>query len=634
LSPARALLTSLIVLPSLLLAAQEVPDPGATAQTPPAQSSSAPPISNDQITTLHATARLVVLDVVVTDGNGHPAKGLKPSDFALTEDGVPQTLLSFTEHDSPSEAAPPAPAPDLPPNTFTTQAPIAAEGAKTVIVLGDPTELDPRSDTPEFPNGSGADSPFVRDQLKAYFDSAAPNMPIAIVRLDWQGLHVVQGLTMDRKVLLDATASKRMLPPLGFPVRYARIVGSPLQYLAGYLASIPGRINLVWFAAGASTGGRDGGLFPDASSGVPPDLAAFVRTLGGGAPNVHRISRIALYIILAGGLQAQAPCLDQGCVEQIAYAASAGMAGCMDAMNIAISAGGRAYCDNGFKEDLAEVSAIGSHYYTVSYRPTNERWNGAFRSIKVKVGPDKPFSNQLIDWLLSGWQIPRAFYRDGYYARDTPEPTPSPPVANTTAPQTAEARKLISYSPKGDPTPFWGGRMSAMQTAMAFGSLAPDKVNFTIVATPSQQAEAPRPGDPLPKGSFLTEPFRGVPYRNYRIHYWIAPKDLQLVRTPSGSYREDLQFVAMVYRDDGLVANSLSTNAHIQIPADDPDNILTLGATFDQTIALPVTGNPLPGSFFLRVGVHELATDRIGAIEVPAEWVKLPPVGDPVAATH
>jgi VWFA-related protein len=618
-----ALILSLLALPGLPLA----------GQTAVAQISAATPDSGDSTPTLHTTARIVVLDVVVTDGSGHPVKGLQPSDFALTEDGVPQTLLSFTEHDSPSEAAPPAPPPDLPPNTFTTQAPVAAEGAKTVIVLGDSTWSNPRSDAPAFPNGVSADSPFVRDQLKAYFDSASPSMPIAIVRLDWQGLHVVQGLTTDRKVLLDAAASKRMLPPLGFPVRYERIVGSPLQYLANYLASIPGRINLVWFAAGTTPGSHDGGLFPDASSAVPPDLAAFAQTLGGANTNVHRISRIALYIILAGGLPVQAPCLDQACVESIAYAVGLPMIPCVDARNIAIAAGGKAFCDNGFKEDLAEVDAIGSHFYTVSYRPTNERWNGAFRSIKVKVGPDKPFSEQLADWWISGWQEPQALYRDGYYARDTPEAIPSVLSTKTPAPQTAEVRKLISNSPKGDPGPFWGGRMSPMQAAMAFGSLAPDKVNFTIVATPSQTA-ASRPQDPLPKDSFLTEPFRGVPYRNYRIHYWIAPKDLRLVRTASGSYRDDLQFVAIVYRDDGLIANSLSTSAHVQIPADDPGNVLTLGVTFDQTIALPIAANPLPGNFFLRVGVREVATDRIGAIEVPAEWIKLPPAGDPIAATH
>jgi hypothetical protein len=36
----------------------------------------------DPIPTLHVTTRIVALDVVVTDGHGHPSTGLKPSDLS------------------------------------------------------------------------------------------------------------------------------------------------------------------------------------------------------------------------------------------------------------------------------------------------------------------------------------------------------------------------------------------------------------------------------------------------------------------------------------------------------------------------------------------------------------------------
>ena len=69
------------------------------------------------------------------DGHGHPLKGLHASDFALSEDGVPQTISSFTEHDG--TIAPAAvPAAELPPNTFAVQPPVTGNGAMTVIVLG------------------------------------------------------------------------------------------------------------------------------------------------------------------------------------------------------------------------------------------------------------------------------------------------------------------------------------------------------------------------------------------------------------------------------------------------------------------------------------------------------------------
>src|ERR1700678_1700461 len=88
-SPVRvALLISIVALPSLRLAAQTAAasTPVAATQSSPAQPAGAgPSAASDQITTLHATARLVVLDVVVVDGDGHPVHGLKSSDFALTE---------------------------------------------------------------------------------------------------------------------------------------------------------------------------------------------------------------------------------------------------------------------------------------------------------------------------------------------------------------------------------------------------------------------------------------------------------------------------------------------------------------------------------------------------------------------
>ena len=43
---------------------------------------------------------LVVCDVLVTDKNGRPQRNLKPTDFAISEDGVPQQVGLFTLGDS------------------------------------------------------------------------------------------------------------------------------------------------------------------------------------------------------------------------------------------------------------------------------------------------------------------------------------------------------------------------------------------------------------------------------------------------------------------------------------------------------------------------------------------------------
>jgi VWFA-related protein len=50
----------------------------------------------------HAKVDLVVLTFTVTDSKGKYVNGLKPSDFRITEDGIPQKLSTFAEGDRPA----------------------------------------------------------------------------------------------------------------------------------------------------------------------------------------------------------------------------------------------------------------------------------------------------------------------------------------------------------------------------------------------------------------------------------------------------------------------------------------------------------------------------------------------------
>jgi hypothetical protein len=121
-----------ISLPILLLATAALYLPAQPPSEPASTSTQTPPDSSQPIPTLHVTSRLVVLDVVVTDNAGKPVPGLKPPDFTLLEDGVPQKLASFTEHAATDLAGPASP---LPPNTFTVQHPPPEDQTKIVIVL-------------------------------------------------------------------------------------------------------------------------------------------------------------------------------------------------------------------------------------------------------------------------------------------------------------------------------------------------------------------------------------------------------------------------------------------------------------------------------------------------------------------
>jgi VWFA-related protein len=624
------LLISVFAFAVLHAAAPQVPVQPSVQATPAA---AAAPDSDESLPTIHVTTRLVVLDVVVSDGHNHSAAGLKASDFHLTENGVPQTIDSFTEHDVPPLNPSVAETEVLPPNTFAVQPSVTGNGAMTVIVLG----------------GFG---PFIRDQLKLYFQTADLATPTAIFRTDWQGMHLVQGFTADRKVLLDAVNSQRIWPPLGprfhaDPASFRiHAVGTPTQRLAAYLAGIPGRINLIWVGRGAPTQELDKD-FPDQSTSLA-DVSNMIGSLNR-TTDVRRLSRVALSTILTGTCGGGAPSHIQvhfGSVSTpfteadmqpvVATPADAvPVFAASDLDDLVVAAGGRIFRCTDPAKAIAEVTATGSHYYTISYRPTNSNWNGAYRSIHLDVtGYEQPPLTLRWYQLVTDWADdiePTVLYRQGYFARSAPSPpnfapdfgsaarttaTPDQSVNVTSGAQPAPRRRLISISPKGD----LGPQEAQIQAAMTFGNLTPTQVHFTIVVTPAPEKVKTRHGTDLPPGNFLTIPFRDTPYRNYRIHYWIDPQDLHFVRTPSGLYHNDLRTIAILYRDDGVTANSFATTAHFDLTAADVETIQASGFSLDQTVAVPTYDN-----FFLRTAVSEQSTGHIGAIEIPAEWAKVPP---------
>ncbi|HEY6359394.1 MAG TPA: VWA domain-containing protein, partial [Vicinamibacterales bacterium] len=94
--------------PTLLAVAMAV----ASARTGAHQAAAQGPAQSSA--TFRSVTRLVVQTVSVKDKDGHVVEGLKPADFTVTEDGVPQTV-SFAEFERlPEPAATPAAAPDMP----------------------------------------------------------------------------------------------------------------------------------------------------------------------------------------------------------------------------------------------------------------------------------------------------------------------------------------------------------------------------------------------------------------------------------------------------------------------------------------------------------------------------------------
>src|ERR1700734_4571546 len=58
--------------------------------------------AQDEATHLRVTVNLVQLNVAVTDSKGNYISGLKPENFEITEDKIPQRISTFEEGNGPA----------------------------------------------------------------------------------------------------------------------------------------------------------------------------------------------------------------------------------------------------------------------------------------------------------------------------------------------------------------------------------------------------------------------------------------------------------------------------------------------------------------------------------------------------
>jgi VWFA-related protein len=151
----------------------------------------APPDDQSDSTTLHLTSRAVVLDVVVTDQHGKPVTGLQKDAFSVSEEGKPQSLSFFEEHNGLSPAqAKPLEFPTLPQNVFSNFSPLPTPPAVNILLL-------------DTLNTQLSDQMFVRQAAKKYLQSLKPGSRIAIFTLSMR-LSFVQGFADDPAVLAAA----------------------------------------------------------------------------------------------------------------------------------------------------------------------------------------------------------------------------------------------------------------------------------------------------------------------------------------------------------------------------------------------------------------------------------------------
>jgi len=627
-------LFSVFILASPLLA--QIP----TAQN---QSPAAPPDASIQ--TLRTTSRAVLVDVIVSDRKGKPITGLKQEDFTVIEQGKPQSVSFFEEH---TGAVPDADVelPKLPPNTFSNFSPFPTPDAVNVLLLDSVnTRMESQSS--------------VHSQAMKFLKGAKPGSRMAIFTMGL-GLHFIQGFTDDPALLMAALNNKKnnevessmMIKGQDESNAQAEVVGmmtaqtpgggttaSPemitalkeffaeqdtaqnfdrgfvtlanLQRLATFLTAFPGRKNVIWFTES---------IPPFLSIGNGPDALATMASDPGleteykKTMNMLAAARMALYPVDARGVATTAfyqadnklPSTisapyqitgvdsnptrlgDDPTVPKTSNGAGAQVSNVNDETTkrnsdqmmqevFAHDSGGKAFANtNGLSQVIDNISAASSDFYTLSYTPINSKMDGGFRKIEVKVGDGK--------YALS--------YRRGYFALDSDLP------GSAITERNQQIKKLAAQNP------------GAVDPLLAFMELGMPQSTQIIYKTRIQ------PVQPGAASTSATNDAAKGQQTMYGVDFLVDLNDLDLKLNPDGNREGKLNISLIAYDRYGKIVSRKDHLVALSIKPDVYAIFQNTGVQLHAEIGVP------KGNLWLRTGVYDQASQKVGTLEVPLSAVK------------
>lgn len=330
--------------------------------------------SGDDVATLKVNARIVVLDVTVTDKSGHLVDGLTQSDFTVLEDKVPQAIRSF---EPPTAHAMPGAKSGQPIDLVHSASDLPKIGAApvTILVLD---ELNTRFE----------DMSFGRNQLVKYLQAQGPVLaqPTTLLYATNTRFVQLQDYTQNRDLLMNDV--KKHMPEYpsklvngkqgpGAVERMAQTLAS-LEQLAQASAGTPGRKNIIWVGVG----------FPSADIvGLDATTAATIQAAIRRCTDMLLAARITLYSI--DPTANTTTTLDVSTPDDLDNAEDENggqpFSGAVQFSNFAPATGGRAFLSrNDINNEIAEGIAAGADYYTLSYSPTSTSQDAArYRNIRI-----------------------------------------------------------------------------------------------------------------------------------------------------------------------------------------------------------------------------------------------------------
>jgi VWFA-related protein len=599
---------------------------------------SSPQEPADVQTTLRVSSRAVVVDVVVTDQHGRPVTGLKRDDFTVTEQGKPQAIDFFEEHHA-AQPAVPVEMPKYPPNVFSNFSPFPQPPAVDVLLLD---SLNTRMESQSV----------VHQQALKFLQSAKPGSRMAIFTMGL-GLHFIQGFNDDPAVLAAALKDKKnnhveasvmlkgqdetnaqqnIIGMMASPVPSGGGTGvsaaSPeaisslaaflnendtsqsfdrmyvtlanLQKLAAFLQGFPGRKNIIWFAekvpalyvAGSlGSGGPESGnpgmeselkktlaMLAAARAAIYPVDARGVAISGGGLYTAE--NNLSHGITSAGQLLGPT---SQGAASGAPNASSGGFANSItsdsvarnadqaDAQILAEQSGGKAFANsNGLARIIADIASTSGDFYTVSYAPSDSKMDGRYRDIKIKLANS--------DYRLS--------YRRGYFAVDEALP------GSSLVSRDEEIRKLAAEHP-GNVDPLLG----FMDLGMPQSEQILYKAKIEPIAAKDNESAADKNKN------------------HYAVDFAVDLNDVSLKPAANGNHTGSLNVSLIAYDRYGNIVGRKDHLVALDIKPDIYKVFQNTGVQLHAEIAVP------KGNYWLRTGVYDRNSRKVGTMEVPLSAV-------------
>lgn len=566
----------------------------AALETSSAQTQAVPDYS------VRSTTRVVLVDVVVTDGKGEPAAGLAASDFSLLEDGKPQKI-SFFSYESSTKRENAVPPPKLRPDVFTNRPEYhSAAGPITVILLdglntptnqqiyarqqilkylammklsstgtavlalgNELTVLQNFTTSPELLEA--AVKSYVRGRTAT--DIEAPNIEIPVTTGPGgggpAGVNVNVGpagtgdvasaiasqTNVTNSFAMLAESLKRFDKGIQVNDQDLRIRStlSALRTIAKAVQGYPGRKSLLWFSAGFPFSlALDEAMDLEFSKSYREQIRQASTLLSDANVAVYPIDTLGL--VSSGGLaDPSTPTKMAATIQDAAPSTSLAAEtfskfGKQETMDqIARDTGGEVFRNtNDLSGALHRALKDSESYYVLGYYPDRKKWDGKFHTIKVV-----PANKQL-----------RARAREGYYA--------------------------------SDPANWRKGDDKALINADSMSSLnATGLLFYAHVLTPEK------------KGQETT------------VEILLDANTVSYGDGPEGTYTTDLEFQVGAFTPEGKLQKVESQVAQADLHRDTHAQLLKTGMPVKMTMKLD------PGRYLVRVAARDNRNGHLGTVDVP-----------------